>query len=57
MTEAVIWKLVLLRKSMDWFLYDNGPRHEKVNFEHCSVVSIVAFEQVHNSLGIWRISY
>ena len=57
MTEAVIWKLVLLRKSMDWFLYDNSPRHEKVNFEHCSVVSIVAFEQVHNSLDIWRISY
>ena len=24
MTEAVI----LLRKSMDWFLYDNGLRHE-----------------------------
>ena len=27
MTEAVI----MLRKSMDWFLYDNGPRHEIVN--------------------------
>ena len=21
----------LLRKSMDWFLYDNGLRHERVN--------------------------
>ena len=27
MTGAVI---VLLRKSMDWFLYDNGLRHERV---------------------------
>ena len=24
----------LLRKSMDWFLYDNGLRHEKVNENH-----------------------
>ena len=23
----------LLRKSMDWFLYDNGLRYEKVNWE------------------------
>ena len=22
----------LLRKSMDWFLYDNGLRHERVNY-------------------------
>ena len=22
----------LLRKSMDWFLYDNGLRHERVNW-------------------------
>ena len=28
MTEAVI---NLLRKSVDWFLYDNGLRHERVN--------------------------
>ena len=27
MTEAVI--IDLLRKSMDWFLYDNGLRHER----------------------------
>ena len=29
MTEAVM-KDDLLRKSMDWFLYDNGLRHERV---------------------------
>ena len=23
----------MLRKSVDWFLYDNGPRHERVNIE------------------------
>ena len=28
MTEAVI--IYLLRKSMDWYLYDNGLRHERV---------------------------
>ena len=36
MTEAVIIRY-LLRKSMDWFLYDNGLRHERVkhvNFSH-----------------------
>ena len=22
----------LLSKSMDWFLYDNGPRHERVKW-------------------------
>ena len=27
MTEAHI----LLRKSMDWFLYDNDLRHERIN--------------------------
>ena len=30
MTEAVII-YSLLCKSMDWFLYDNSPRHERVN--------------------------
>ena len=32
MTEAVIiyQSIDLLRKSMDWFLYDNGLRHERV---------------------------
>ena len=33
MTEAVIIKnqsVDLLRKSMDWFLYDNGLRRERV---------------------------
>ena len=28
MTEAII--IYLLRKLMDWFLYDNGLRHERV---------------------------
>ena len=23
-----------LRKSVDWFLYDNGPRHERVKSEY-----------------------
>ena len=34
MTEAVIRLLYtnsLQSKSVDWFLYDNGPRHESVN--------------------------
>ena len=41
-TEAIIiWRrpfsyrnqsIYLLRKSMDWFLYDNGLRHERVKF-------------------------
>ena len=33
MAEAVIIRnqsIYLLRKSMDWFLYDNGLRHERV---------------------------
>ena len=30
MTEAVI----IQSKSMDWFLYDNGLRHERVNETH-----------------------
>ena len=25
----------LLRKSMDWFLYGNGPRHERVKWKCC----------------------
>ena len=35
MTEAVIIQnqsIYLLRKSMDWFLYDNGLRHERVKY-------------------------
>ena len=34
----------LLWKSMDWFLYDNGPRHERVNsvvkshFSYCPLI-------------------
>ena len=36
----------LLRKSVDWFLYDNGPRHERVNLER-----IVRFsEQCYRTL-------
>ena len=36
MTEAaIIQKPVhLLRKSMDWFLYDNGLRHERVKTKY-----------------------
>ena len=30
----------LQRKSVDWFLYDNGPRHERVN-THASVQKII----------------
>ena len=34
--EAVIIKksvhIFAEQKSMDWFLYDNGPRHERVKF-------------------------
>ena len=26
----------MLRKSMDWFLYDNGLRHERVKSEDAS---------------------
>ena len=40
--------LVLLAKSMDWFLYDNGLRHERVkmfiNFnDFSSFVEIILF--------------
>ena len=35
--------LDLLRKSMDWFLYDNGRRLERVN----SVVHLRKFEFFH----------
>ena len=34
MTEAVSYRnrsIDLLYKSMDWFVYDNGLRHERVN--------------------------
>ena len=33
MTDAVIYRkqsIDLRSKSMDWLLYDNGPRHERV---------------------------
>ena len=38
MTEAVIisyrnQSIDLQRKSMDWFLYDNGLRHERLNWK------------------------
>ena len=32
----------LLCKSMDWFLYDNGPRHERVK-EHLVAFSLTLF--------------
>ena len=32
MTEGVI---ILLRKSMDWFLYDVAVCHERVKYENC----------------------
>ena len=34
MTEAISYRnqsIDLQSKSMDWFLYDNGLRHERVN--------------------------
>ena len=37
---------------MDWFLYDNGHRHERINLEHAraywekTVSSIRNFEQI-----------
>ena len=30
----------LLRKSMDWFLYDNGLRHERVKRQSCHHIEI-----------------
>ena len=32
MTEGII--IYLLRKSMDWFLYDNGLRHKRAKKIH-----------------------
>ena len=49
----------LLRKSMDWFLYDNGFRHERVkrpwNFEtHDSAYSnIGAWGQMMKPVGLY----
>ena len=34
MTEAVI------RKSMDWFLYDNGLRHERVKHSFVKMLQL-----------------
>ena len=40
MTEAVIYRnqsTDLRIKSMDWFLYDNGLRHERVKVVHVNI--------------------
>ena len=40
----VLWT-IMLRKSMDWFLYDNGLRHERVNkFTLCVINISYAFK-------------
>ena len=39
MTEAVIVKL------MDWFLYDNGLRHERVNYSVMETLSQVVLKK------------
>ena len=32
---------------LDWSLYDNGLRHERVNFTHCYGISIADSQQVN----------
>ena len=46
MTEAVIVKL------MDWFLYDNGLRHERVNYHLLTVHIELPFYQ--NQKKSWK---
>ena len=43
MTEAVIYRnqsIDLLHKSMDWFLYDNGLRHERVKYFSVDLIKL-----------------
>ena len=40
----------LLCKSMDWFLYDNGPRHERVKFSFTYFVQ----KQIETGTGIFK---
>ena len=36
-------------KSMDWFLYDNDPRHERVNNNHSKVnLNTMIIVKIHN---------
>ena len=42
----------LQSKSMDWFLYDNGLRHERVNCSHY-IVSTIVFSQNAPS-DVWQ---
>ena len=70
MTDAVSYRnqsIDLLGKSMDWFLYDNGLRHERVNVrktsERSSYFSKVAglflanFAKVNTVTGIFQRFY
>ena len=44
MTEALSYRnqsIDLMRKSMDWFLYDNGLRHERVNSNYFMYMHIL----------------
>ena len=38
----------LLCKSMDWFLYDNGPRHGRVKMKYFVLHQIIAHEMLIN---------
>ena len=53
MTEAVI--IYLLCKSMDWFLYDNGLRHERVKHLHKMVkqTQTIRRQQPKNCLSVF----
>ena len=45
------WFLYLLRKSMVWFLYDNGFHHERVkykNIKDASIPNIAMWQQLPN---------
>ena len=45
------WFLYLLSKSMVWFLYDNGFRHERVKYENikdASIPNIAMWQQLPN---------
>ena len=58
MTEAVIiyQSIDLLRKSMDWFLYDNGLCHERVNSDYFNDVDFpvsITLKIFENFSKIW----
>ena len=39
---------IMLRKSMDWFLYDNGRRHEGV--KHTWLMSFLLFDYTDSAM-------